>query len=495
MRRRQFIALTGGAALSLPLPAFAQQGAKGGSTAVSDIKPAQAIADFVTGFDLSQAPKAVLDWARIAFIDTTGVMLAGSHHEPTDIVLEMIKAEGSTPAHAIIGRKERASLQHAALANGVSGHALDFDFTYFAGQAIAGLIPAILPVAEATKASEKEVLAAFIIGAEVCGRLIRTAPTMFRLANWHATGTVGTIAAAAACARLMKTPAKLIPDIVGICTSLAGGISANFGTMTKPLHAGNAARNGILAVQLGMKGFTGATSALEGRNGFYDNFARGLAVSFEPFRDLGKAWDLETQGPRLKPYPSGGLGHTAIDAALELRQIVKLDEVKSVEVAITKYALRRYSPNYPTTVEQAKFSGPYIASTTLIHGAPMLPAFTEAALRDEKVIAFARKVTLAPHPEHAEVLNESPAKVTVTLSDGRQIVRDKYIPLAPGKCRCRGHESRRSSPPAPPPSSSPMPRRSCWPCSPRWASARPSTASGRSSDRREGTCFPYAPRH
>lgn len=428
MRRREFIGIAGSAALVAPGPVLAQVAGSKGGTVVADVNPAQAIADFIVNFDLKNVPQIVIDRARIAFIDTTGVMIAGSHHEPTDIVCEMIKLEGSAAQATIVGRKERASLQHAALANGVSGHALDFDFTYFAGQAIAGLIPAILPVAETTKATQAEVLSAFIIGAEVCGRMVRSAPTMFRLANWHATSTVGTIAAAAACARLMKTPAKVIPDILGITASLASGITANFGTMTKPLHAGNAARNSILAVQLGMKGFTGSTRAIDGRNGFYDNFARGLAQSLEPFKDFGKRWDFEVQGPRLKPYPSGGLGHTAIDAALELREVVTLDQVQAVEVAITKYALRRYSPNYPATVEAAKFSGPYIAAYTLIHGAPMLPAFTEKALADEKVKAFARKVTLAPHPEHGDVLNESPARVTVTLADGRKVVRDKQYP-------------------------------------------------------------------
>jgi 2-methylcitrate dehydratase PrpD len=290
------------------------------------------------------------------------------------------------------------------------------------------LIPAILPVAETMKSPPSEILSAFIIGAEVCGRLAQSAPTLFRLANWHATGTIGTMAAAAACARLMKAPKATLPDIIGITTSLAGGVTANFGTMTKPLHAGQAARNGILAVQLGMRGFTASAAAIEGRNGFYDNFARGLAQSLEPFRDLGKRYALAEQGYRLKPYPSGGLGHTAIDAALELRDSVALADITHVEVAITRYAGRRYSARYPTTVEEAKFSGPYLAAYTLARGAPMLPAFTEAALHDAVVRDLARKVSLTTYEEHADVLNDSPARVTITLTDGRKIERAKYHP-------------------------------------------------------------------
>jgi 2-methylcitrate dehydratase PrpD len=316
----------------------------------------------------------------------------------------------------------------AALANGVSAHAMDYDLTYCAGQAISGLIPAILPVAETTNASPSEALSAFIIGAEVCGRMYRAAPTMFRLANWHSTGTIGTMAVAAACARLLKAPAATIPNIVGVTASLAGGVTANFGTMTKPLHAGHAARNGILAVQLGMKGFTSSATAIEGPSGFLDNFARGLNQSLEPFRDLGNNWDLEQYGYKLKPYPSGGLGHTAIDAALELRGTVPLSDVASVEVAITKYAARRISALYPETVEAAKFSGPYLAAHTLVRGAPMLAAFTEEALHDAVVQAFARKVSLATYAEYADLLDESPAKVTITLTDGRKIERAKYYP-------------------------------------------------------------------
>src|SRR5262245_26667485 len=142
-------------------------------------------------------------------------MLSGSQHHPADIVCDMIKSEGSGPAATIVGRSLRASPQLAALANGVSAHTMDYDLTYCAGQAIAGLIPAILPLAETTGASPPEILSAFIIGAEVCGRMFRSAPAMSRLANWHSTGTIGTMAVAAACARLLKAPPATIPDVMG----------------------------------------------------------------------------------------------------------------------------------------------------------------------------------------------------------------------------------------------------------------------------------------
>ncbi len=433
MRRREFVGLVGGGIGSLAahpwlgtVAAVAQQTAPPAGT--TGPKPAQAIADFIANFDLKNAPPIVIDRARTAFVDTVGVMLAGSQHHPTDLICDIIKAEGSAPAATVVGRPLRASVQLAALANGVSGHAMDFDLTYFAGQSMASVVPTILPIAEVSKSSPSEMLAALIVGAEVCGRMSRAAPTMSRTGGWHATGTVGTMAAAAAAARLLKTPPAAIPDIMGITASLASGVTANFGTMTKPLHAGQAARNGILAVQLGSKGFSANASALEGRDGFLESFARGLERTTEPFADLGKTYDLEKYGYKIKPYPSGGLGHTAVDAAIELRSLAPVSDIASVEVAITKYAGRRYSSQYPRTAEAAKFSGPYLAAYTLVHGAPMLAAFTEEALRDEKVRALASKVTLTTYQEHADVLEQSPAKVTVTLNNGRKLERAKYYP-------------------------------------------------------------------
>jgi 2-methylcitrate dehydratase PrpD len=421
--RRDFLLGSIAATVMPPRMTFAQ-----GATAAP--KLSAVIADFVTGFDLAAAPPQAIARARIAFADTVGVMLAGSRQTVAGIVVDMVKAEGGTPAVSVVGQSLRTTPQLAALANGVAGHALDYDFTYLMGQLVAPVIPSLLPLAESRDASAAELLAAFIVGFEVCSRIGRANPTHNGHGSWHGTGTIGTIAAAASAARLIGAPATTIPDIIGISVSMAAGVNANYGTMTKPLHAGMAARNGITAAMLGVRGFTASATALEGRGGFAATFARGLEWHPETFSDLGRSFDLAARGYKLKRYPCGGVTHTSIDAALILRDglAARLDDIAQIRVGGSKYASARAGEQYPTSTESAKFNIPYLVAFTLVHGAPNLSSFTPDAIADERVKALARKVTTYIEPEFAEQMEESPCRMTVTLADGTAVTQTRLLP-------------------------------------------------------------------
>src|SRR5689334_11562318 len=184
------------------------------------------IAEFATGFDLAKAPPLAIERARTAFVDTIGVTLAGSTEKVAEIVRDMVRAEGAGPVASVIGASFKTSPQLAALANGVASHALDFDFTFQQGQMMAPVIPALLPLAEKLDATQSEVLAAFMVGFEVCSRLGRANPTHAGTGAWHATSTIGAISAAVACARLMKLPPNALLDVIGIAVSLASGVNA-----------------------------------------------------------------------------------------------------------------------------------------------------------------------------------------------------------------------------------------------------------------------------
>src|SRR5262245_26509399 len=390
-------------------------------------KISQVVADYIAGFDLKTAPPAAVERARIAFIDTIGVMLAGSHEEVAHIMVEMVKAEASAPQATVVGSALRTTPQLAALANGVASHAMDYDLSYISGQAIGAVVPAILPLAEVTGATPAEMVAAYIIGAEVGGRVTRANFKASSVGGWHTTGTVGAVAAAAAAARLLKVPAAAIPDVLGISTSLASGITANFGTMTKPLHAGNAARNGVAAALLGKQGFTASASAFEAPSGYFNTFGRGLDASLEPFKDLGQRYDLVSARFDIKAYPCGGLFHTSIEAALELREriIGRLSDIKAIHCYVTRNAGQRAGTQYPTTVEAAKFSAAYLIPYALIHGAPRIAAFTEKALADERVRALGSTVTASVDPDLGPGTDGSPARIRITLADGQVLEQRK----------------------------------------------------------------------
>jgi 2-methylcitrate dehydratase PrpD len=420
--RRIFLGTSALALIGASGVARAQQPGASGASAAAGAKPiSRQLAEFIAGFELKNAPTEVIDRARVAFIDTMGVMLAGSREEVAHLAVEMVKLEGATPSASVVGQSLRTSPQLAALANGVAAHAMDYDFTFLSGQSICPVIPALLPLAESTGASPADCVAALIVGAEVAARLIRASPRLSNDGGWHSTGTVGSIAAAAACAKLLKLPADKIIDVLGISASLASGIAVNYGTMTKPLHSGNAARNGVLAAQLGSHGFTSHAAAFEGTAGFFQTFTRGLSVSLDPFKDLGSRYDLVALGYSLKAYPCGGRGHTSIEAALALREQVgtRLNDIANIHCMVSKSSAQRINTLWPDSVEAAKFSAAYVVAYSLVHGAPRIPAFTEQALKDERVRALARLVTSAADPDLSDALGDSPAKLKITLKSGQ----------------------------------------------------------------------------
>jgi len=415
--RRVFIAGAGAlAAMGANRAALAQQPPKPGANR----QLRQVLAEFVAGLDLKQVPPDVIERARVSFIDTIGVSVAGSHEEVAHIVAEMVKAEGSAPQCTVIGQSLRASPQLAALANGVANHAMDYDFSFLNGQSVAPVIPALLPLAETNGATPADVLGAFIIGCEVATRILRSSPRIINDGGWHSTGIVGVIAATAACAKLLKLPADKIAESLGIAASLASGLPVNYGTMSKPLHAGNAARNAVMAATLASRGFDSHEAAFEGNNGYFRNFARALPTNFEPFKDLGSRWDLTAIGYDLKYYPCGGRGHTAIEAALTLREKIgtRLNEITNIHCWMSPTSAKRVNTDYPATVEAAKFSAAYVIAYSLIHGAPKIKAFTPEAIRDDRVRALAGLVTSGADPNLNEGFGQNPTRVKITLKSG-----------------------------------------------------------------------------
>src|SRR5712691_838039 len=269
---------------------------------------------------------------------TLACMLAGTSEPVAAIVRQVARAEGGTPLCRVFGTSLRTSPTWAALANGAAGHAHDFDDTNFAltGHPSVPLLAASLAAGEAEMADGATVALAYVIGFEIDGALGRALNPGHYTRGWHATASIGTLGCAAAAARILGLEMGPTGHALGIAASLASGLKENFGSMTKPYHAGHAARNGVLAARLAREGMTASASALEGRQGYAAAFS-GAALPLGVFEKLGQRWEIVSSGIAVKPYPSCALTHAAIDALLDLRARHRLepDAIAGVEVGVS----------------------------------------------------------------------------------------------------------------------------------------------------------------
>lgn len=390
------------------------------ASSVCDASVTGTIADYIAGFDLAAVPSGAVENARLALLDSIGVMLAGSTEHAFHMVRDMVREEAAAPQCSVVGEEARTSPQLAAFANGVALHAMDYDMTYFIGQQMSPMIPAILAFAETRGAAQADVLSAYIVGFEVCSRLARANITQGSAGGWHSVPTVGTLTTAAALGRLLGSSREEIRTAIAMTVSMASGVGANYGTMTKPLHCGHAARNGVVATLLARKGFTANPKAIEAKSGYFDVIARGLDWTLAPFEDLGRTHDLLERGIWIKRYACGGLLHPGIDAALAMREQLgpRVSDIAKVHVGVTRYTARRAWLAYPDTVEAAKFNMSYLVAYALVHGLPGLAAFTEEAVADDHVRAMASRISVGVDPLLADVVEDPPARVTATLADG-----------------------------------------------------------------------------
>ncbi|HWP56901.1 MAG TPA: MmgE/PrpD family protein [Candidatus Acidoferrales bacterium] len=388
------------------------------------------IAEFVVATRCDTVPREALAVAKTAFLDCLGVALAGSKEDSAKICGAIARLESGAEQAAVLGQGFKSSALHAAFANGTAAHALDYDHSFaLMGQPTAPIIPAVMSLGDALGASGAAALEAYVCGFEVTGKLALALRESTQ--DWHAPGTLGSIGATAACAKLLGLDARKIALALGMASSMASGVPANFGTMTKPLHVGLAARNGVLAAELAQVGYTANARALEAKGGFFDTFYAVEPQEDGPLGELGFKYALVHPGIKIKPYPCGGLTHTAIDAVLDMRARhgITGSAVESIEVLVPEHTYKRIAFKVPETGLQGKFSMGYILARALIDGRVGLEAFTDAAVRDRKVLELAEKVSMARDPAMDFGGDGSrPAKVTIRLKNGASFSRHVVHP-------------------------------------------------------------------
>ena len=396
-----------------------------------------AVVDFIASTSFEDIPSDALDIGRRCIADGIGVMLAGSTTDASGILRAHVREDGSRPESTTLGRGSfQTRAASAALVNATSGHAHDYDDTQLstAADRIFGLLthPTIPPLAAALAvgerlgASGRTIVEAFLIGFEVeCKIADAIYPTHYKQ-GFHTSGTIGAFGAAAAAARLLKLDRAQLAHAIGITASMSAGIRVSFGTMTKPLHVGRAAFNGVTAAELAVKGFTAGAEALDGPWGFFKVTGGGFDAD-RIVGVLGQPWTIVSPGVSIKPYPCGCLGHPTMDTMLKLvtQHDVKPEQIRKIRLRAGSNILNPLRYKIANTELEAKFCPPFMLSAVALRRKAGVNEFSDEFVRSAPVQAMMRRVeTVFDQGIEDEGFVRMRSIVEVELEDGRVLAQE-----------------------------------------------------------------------
>ena len=383
------------------------------------------LANFAHQPNFPRLPQRAIEIVQSGFIDTIGTMLAGRHEPVVKIVQQHVAARQSHAAEAfVLFGPQKASSADAALINTTAGHALDFDDVALGGHPSTVLVPAILAEGQRLGLTGEDALRAYLVGYEVWAELAARESDAYHLKGWHPTAVLGTVAAAAAVAHLNGLSAKTCQHAIALACSMAAGLVANFGTMTKPLHAGRAASNAIEAVRLAAPGLTAAPDAVEHPAGYLSALSPKQAVDrTSSASGLGQILRILDSGLSIKKYPTCYATHRVIDGVLDLcrEHAFKAQEVKTIRVQIGPTQASMLRNHSPETGLEAKFSLEFAVASALFAGKVGLAELTDQFVAESGIRQLMPKVeisiidTVCPI-EPFFALNDS---VSIALHDGR----------------------------------------------------------------------------
>lgn len=398
-------------------------------TATSSPKTAaRTLAEFASRLTYEMIPAAARERARQCIIDTTGAALFGSRLPWSRIVAGHAQNNGGNGPSRVIGTALKVSPPAAALANGVCSHAFELDGLRKPSAGVhpgAILLPAALAAAEHQGAGGRDLLTAFVAGAEVMFRIGLAAKQSTESLGFHAPGVNGPYGSAIAAGKLLGLNAAQLTQALGIAGSLGGGLvafaKAGNGAMVKRLHMGRAAEAGVVAALLARDGYEGPDTVLEGKYGYLEAYARdGDATQFT--RELGTHFDIVHAC--LKRYACHITAHTPVQSLQELRAEHGFsgDDVAALTIFARHKVLSHHDIREPRDVAGAQYSVPFCAAIALHYDVNDPLAFSEAALNDAKVRALALKLKLT-EMDHDEKGGAWATRVAVTLNDGRKFER------------------------------------------------------------------------
>ncbi|MDQ0340774.1 2-methylcitrate dehydratase PrpD [Caldalkalibacillus uzonensis] len=390
----------------------------------------QSLASFIHRTKYEYLEEDVVQFTKLCILDWLGSALAGSHYKPVQILKAFIDEMGGNPqASLVTGGK--TSVYQAALVNGASSHMVELDDIHKASiiHAATVIIPAAVAVAEYRQKSGQDLITAVVVGYDVAFRIGEAvSPSHYRY--WHNTATCGTFGAAAAAAKLLELDEEQIINTLGTAGTQAAGLwqFIDDGAMTKQLHPGKAAMEGVLAAITAQKGFTGAKRILEGPRGFFKAMCEEADES-KVTQQLGEVFKIKENS--FKIHASCRHTHQPIDVVLELQKTYNIApaDIRHIRVRTYQSAIEIAGYANPESVYASKFSIPYCVAVALEKGSAGLDDFNERNLQDPNIRNLMEKVEVVLDPEIEE---EYPHKwaslVEMELNDGRQLSQHVDFP-------------------------------------------------------------------
>lgn len=384
------------------------------------------VAARIIGFDVTALSPTALRVAKAGITDTVGVTLAGLPEPCTQILLSTPGVADAPGPCRIFATRTRTSALDATLVNGVASHALDFDdfSDVLGGHQSVPLVPVLFALADEHGLSGETLLSAYVVGFETEHRFARALHPHHYDKGWHPTATLGIFGTVAASARALGMTTAQTTNALAIAASMASGLKANFGTMTKPLHVGHSGRSGLLAALLARNGFEANPGAMEEKQGFFNVF-NGPGM-FDP-SPLVSAWsgplDIEAPSIGLKQFPCCGSTHHAITAMLRLvkSEGITAGDVAGIDILTHQRRLAHTNTPHPASVLQAKFSVQYAVVRALLDGAVGLKDFEGEAFLETDIRQLLDITTAKPFPDGGG--NPWDAEVVVSMKDGRRLTK------------------------------------------------------------------------
>lgn len=386
-------------------------------------------------------PPGVIEHSKERILDSFAVLLGGAFEECTQIAARYVEDIGGSPISQVVARPWKTSPPNAALINGIASHALDYDETsQMVSHVTPNTFPAILATADLVKATGRDILLAYIVSFELQARMGwgTMAVTDMHLLGWHPVPVIGTFAAAAGATRILGLDLDTTRRALGIAGAETGGIRKNIGTMTKPLHAGKAARNGVSSAMMAQRGYTGDLNVLEGapsgyghaRYGFCETFLRKGNYDLEAMvKDIGTRWELDlprTVTTKRHPGATGRATPMDITIALTTKHDIKPEEIERIDVATSTGMLAVSSYPWAYNGLDARYSLVYDIAVSALDRKGGLEQYTDERVQRADVQAFMKKINafvdpeidkLVDHPTHSKERGAS--RVTIHLKDGR----------------------------------------------------------------------------